>query len=157
MRPERTFIPVITDPDVFDVSGGLFGSAQKLKEQILPSLPLTTSPPQESSNLGQSTFGLLITQTTTAFPLPVQKIWSKCHCGVHVMTMTVTYDYDSFRSDLRKKMHRLGTGRATKSDEFSEKFQRGGGGFIFNPKIYIADFCHYKWYFGHEFWKKFAT
>ena len=38
------------------------------------------------------------------------------------MTMTVTYDYDSFRSDLRKKMHRLGTGRATKSDEFS-----GGG------------------------------
>ena len=43
------------------------------------------------------------------------------------MTMTVTYDYDSFRSDLRKKMHRLGTGRATKSDEFSEKFQRGEG------------------------------
>ena len=51
------------------------------------------------------------------------------------MTMTVTYDYDSFRSDLRKQMHQLGTGKATKSEEFSEKFQRGGGGFIFNPKI----------------------
>ena len=40
----------------------------------------------------------------------------------------------------------------TKIDKFSEKF-RGGGG-IFNPKIYIADFCHYKGYFSHEFWKK---
>ena len=60
------------------------------------------------------------------------------------MTMTVTYDYDSFRSDLRKKMHRLGTGRATKSDEFEEKFQRGGGGFIFNPKINDTDFGNFK-------------
>ena len=33
----------------------------------------------------------------------------------------------------------LGTGHATKSDKFSEKFQ-GGGGVIFNPEIYIADF-----------------
>ena len=30
----------------------------------------------------------------------------------------------------------------TKSDEFSEKFQRGGG--IFNPKIYVADFGNLK-------------
>ena len=37
----------------------------------------------------------------------------------------------------------------SKMDEFSEKF-------IFNPKNYIADFCHYKWYFGHEFGKKIA-
>ena len=39
-------------------------------------------------------------------------------------------------------------------DEFSEKFQGGVGGVIFNPKIYIADFCHYRRYFGHEFQKK---
>ena len=37
----------------------------------------------------------------------------------------------------------LGTGAGTKTDEFSEKFQRGGkGGVIFNPNIYIADFGH---------------
>ena len=34
----------------------------------------------------------------------------------------------------------LGTGDDTKTDEFSEKVQRGGGGVIFNPKIYVADF-----------------
>ena len=33
----------------------------------------------------------------------------------------------------------LGKDPATKSDEFLEKCQRGGG-VIFNPKIYIADF-----------------
>ena len=44
----------------------------------------------------------------------------------------------------------------SKTDEFSEKFRRGGG-VIFNPKIYVADFCHYRRYFGHEFQKKFAT
>ena len=27
-------------------------------------------------------------------------------------------------------------------------------GVIFNPKIYVADFCHYRRYFGHEFRKK---
>ena len=33
----------------------------------------------------------------------------------------------------------------SKTDEFSEKFGRGGGGgVISNPKIYVADFCHYK-------------
>ena len=32
----------------------------------------------------------------------------------------------------------LGKGGAAKSDEFLEKFQ--GGGVIFNPKIYVADF-----------------
>ena len=37
----------------------------------------------------------------------------------------------------------LGTGHATKTDEFSEKFQRGAG-VIFNPKIYIADFGNFK-------------
>ena len=31
-------------------------------------------------------------------------------------------------------------GLGYKADEFSENFQRGGGGIIFNPKIYIADF-----------------
>ena len=35
----------------------------------------------------------------------------------------------------------LGKGGATKSDEFSEKLQ--GGGVIFNPKIYIADFWNF--------------
>ena len=30
-------------------------------------------------------------------------------------------------------------------------------GVIFNPKIYVADFCHYRRYFGHEFQKKIAT
>ena len=37
----------------------------------------------------------------------------------------------------------LGTGDTTKTDEFSEKLQRDGGrggGVIFNPKIYVADF-----------------
>ena len=36
----------------------------------------------------------------------------------------------------------FGTGDGTKTDEFSEKFQ--GGGVIFNPKIYIADFGNFK-------------
>ena len=36
-----------------------------------------------------------------------------------------------------------GTGHATKSDELSEKFQRGVGRGIFNPKIYIADFGNF--------------
>ena len=49
----------------------------------------------------------------------------------------------------------LGTPSPSKTDEFSEKFQRGGG-VIFNPKIYVADFCHYRRYFGHEFQKKIA-
>ena len=34
--------------------------------------------------------------------------------------------------------------------------ERGGRGVISNPKNYIADFCHYKRYFGHEFRKKSA-
>ena len=35
------------------------------------------------------------------------------------------------------------------------KFQKGGWeGVIFNPKIYIADFCHCRRYFSHEFRKK---
>ena len=38
----------------------------------------------------------------------------------------------------------LGKGGATKSDEFLEKFQRGRGGVIFNPKIYVADFGNFK-------------
>ena len=33
------------------------------------------------------------------------------------------------------------------------KVPKGGGGVIFNPKIYIADFCHCRLYFGHEFRK----
>ena len=36
-----------------------------------------------------------------------------------------------------------GKGPATKSDDFLEKFQRGGR-VIFNPKIYIADFGNFK-------------
>ena len=39
-------------------------------------------------------------------------------------------------------IHLLGKGRANKSDEFSEKCQRGG--VIFNPKIYVADFENFK-------------
>ena len=39
----------------------------------------------------------------------------------------------------------LGKGGATKSDEFSEKFQKGGGaGVFFNPKIHIPDFWNIK-------------
>ena len=38
----------------------------------------------------------------------------------------------------------IGKDGATNSDEFSEKFQRGWGGVIFNPKIYIADFGNFK-------------
>ena len=37
----------------------------------------------------------------------------------------------------------FGKGPATKSDEFLEKFQRGGA-VIFNPKIYVADFGNFK-------------
>ena len=37
----------------------------------------------------------------------------------------------------------LGRDGCTKSDEFSEKFQRGGG-VIFNPKIYVVDFGNFK-------------
>ena len=33
----------------------------------------------------------------------------------------------------------------------------GRGEIISDPKIYVADFCHYKGYFGHEFWNKSAT
>ena len=33
----------------------------------------------------------------------------------------------------------IGTGDGTKTDDISEKFQRGEG-VIFNPKIYLADF-----------------
>ena len=32
-----------------------------------------------------------------------------------------------------------------------------GGGVISDTKIYVADFCHYKGYFGHEFRNKSAT
>ena len=38
-----------------------------------------------------------------------------------------------------------------------QKSSKGGGGVIFNPKIYVADFCHYRRCFGHEFQKKIAT
>ena len=37
----------------------------------------------------------------------------------------------------------LGKGPATKSDEFLEKCQKGGG-VIFNPKIYVTDFGNFK-------------
>ena len=36
-----------------------------------------------------------------------------------------------------------GKGPATKLDEFSEKCQKGGG-VIFKPKIYVADFGNFK-------------
>ena len=38
-----------------------------------------------------------------------------------------------------KDQRHFGTGDGTKTDEFLEKFQRGGGVF-FNPKIYAASF-----------------
>ena len=38
----------------------------------------------------------------------------------------------------------LGKDGGTKSDEFSEKFQRGVGGVFFNPKIYVANFGNFK-------------
>ena len=41
---------------------------------------------------------------------------------------------------MRNLVKEKGTDGPTKTDEFSEKFQRGGGGVISNPKIYIADF-----------------
>ena len=37
------------------------------------------------------------------------------------------------------------------------KVPKGGRGVISDPKIYVADFCHYKGYFGHDFQKKSAT
>ena len=45
---------------------------------------------------------------------------------------------------------------ASKTDEFSEKFQRGGDGgqVVFNPKIYISDFGPLKGLLGHEIEKK---
>ena len=45
-----------------------------------------------------------------------------------------------------------GTGQATKTDEFLEKFQSGGR-VIFNPTIYIADFGHLKGTFIRTFKK----
>ena len=39
-------------------------------------------------------------------------------------------------------------GQGTKTDEFLEKLQGGGGGVTFNPKIYIADFEPLKGAFG---------
>ena len=43
-----------------------------------------------------------------------------------------------------KKCPKLGTGHASMSDKFSEKYQRGTGGVIFNPKINIADLGNFK-------------
>ena len=37
---------------------------------------------------------------------------------------------------------------------FRKSPKGGGEGVIFNPKIYITDFCHYRRYFVHEFRKK---
>ena len=42
-------------------------------------------------------------------------------------------------------------------DELSEKFQRWGGGVIFNPKIYVADFGPLNRTFWAWNWEKFAT
>ena len=39
-------------------------------------------------------------------------------------------------------LNTLGKDRCDKSEEFSEKFQRGVA--IFNPKIYVADFGSFK-------------
>ena len=43
---------------------------------------------------------------------------------------------------LGKQKHKLGKTNASKTDEFSEKFQTGGGGgvVISNPNIYVAKF-----------------
>ena len=38
----------------------------------------------------------------------------------------------------------LGKCPATKSDDFLEKLKKGGGGVIFDPKIYVADFGNFK-------------
>ena len=43
---------------------------------------------------------------------------------------------------LPKAYVNLGTGGGTKTDEFLEQFQRGGG--IFNPKIHITDFGNFE-------------
>ena len=42
--------------------------------------------------------------------------------------------------DMQPHMQLLGKDGVSKTDEFSEKFQKGAGGVIFNPQIYIADF-----------------
>ena len=39
----------------------------------------------------------------------------------------------------RNKVSEKGRGGVSKTDEFLEKFQKGGG-VISNPKIYVADF-----------------
>ena len=55
---------------------------------------------------------------------------------------------------------KLGTGDASKTDEFSEMFQEGeGGGGIFNPKKHVADFGPLDRFFGrfpkiHPFWQR---
>ena len=49
-----------------------------------------------------------------------------------------------------RNTYNYGTDGVTKTDEFSEKFQgaaAGGGGVIFNPKIYVADFGPLNWAF----------
>ena len=45
---------------------------------------------------------------------------------------------ESFEHDLESSGS--GTGGASNTDEFSEKFQRGGSEGHFNPKIYVAGF-----------------
>ena len=51
----------------------------------------------------------------------------------------------------------LGTGQATKTDDFLEKFQRGEGqGVILNPKIHIADFGPLYRALKGALWKKIA-
>ena len=50
-------------------------------------------------------------------------------------------------------LHDLGMPYTSKTDYF-RKSSDGGRGVIFNLKIYIEDFCHYRRYFGHEFRKK---
>ena len=59
-----------------------------------------------------------------------------------IMRNTTSMDFDSYL--MFQTFPTLGTGHGTKTDEFLEKFERGGRGVIFNPKIhyiiYIADF-----------------
>ena len=63
------------------------------------------------------------------------------HMPSHLMVCVCVCSHTKGRLPLPKQMN-------------FRKSSKGGVGVIFNPKIYVADFCHYRRYFGHEFQKK---
>ena len=99
--------------------------------------------------------------TTDAFhDKPCKGSFSICHNATTIQDTCLAIHLPYCFKDI-VHVRFLGTDGATKSDEFSEKFQRRGGGVIFNPKIYIAKFgplnrafSAWKWY-KKVFWGMF--